>query len=202
MGTSVLVLASAAILRALDPGLYRRGVLRLVPRPRRARADEVMDALGRNLWRWLLGQLVDMVAVAVLTGVGLWLAGVPLAITLGLIAGLTNFIPYAGPFLSAVPAIAIALAHDPTKTLWAAAVFAIVRQFEDHVLMPVIQKRDASLPPVLAILAIVAFGVLFGFLGLVVATPLLLVVIVLVRMLYVEDVLGDRDAAPPSERAA
>lgn len=194
--TSLLVLLSLSIFLALDPGLYRRGLLHLVPKPRRDRIAEVLDALGHNLWKWLQGQLLDMVAVAVLTGVGLWLLGVPLAVTLGLIAGVTNFIPYVGPFLSAVPAILIAFAHDPNLAIWTLGLFVFVQQLEGNVLLPIIQKRATSLPPVLSILAIVAFGVLFGFLGLVVATPLMLVLIILVRMLYVEDVLKDYDADP------
>ncbi|MCP1167174.1 AI-2E family transporter [Limimaricola sp. ASW11-118] len=191
IGTGIVLLVSVSIFLALDPKLYRMGLLHLVAPARRGRAGEVLDALDRNLWRWLLGQMVDMAAVAILTGVGLWLAGVPLAITLGLIAGVTNFIPFIGPFLSAVPAVAIAFADDQQKALWALGIFVAVQQFEGNVLMPIIQKRAVALPPVLSILAIVAFGALFGFLGIVVATPLLLVVIVLVRMLYVEDVLGD-----------
>ena len=191
IATSAVLLVSVAVFLALDPGLYRRGLLHLVPMSRRARAAEVLDALDRDLWRWLLGQLVDMAAVSLMTGVGLWLAGVPLPVTLGLIAGVLNFIPYVGPFLSAIPAVAIAFAHDPTTAIWALVVFVVVQQVEGNVLMPLIQKRAVALPPVLSILAIIAFGAMFGFIGVALATPLLLVVIVLVRMLYVEDVLGD-----------
>lgn len=194
VGTSVLVLIAVAIFLALDPGIYRQGVLHLVPFHRRARVREVLDTLGDTLWKWLQGQLIDMLAVALLTGLGLWLVGVPLAVTLGLIAGLTNFIPYVGPFLSGIPATLIAFSHEPQSALWAAGVFLVVQQVEGNILMPVIQKHVAALPPVLCILAIVAFGVLFGFIGILVATPLMLALMVTVRMLYVEDMLGDYSA--------
>ncbi|WP_052026104.1 AI-2E family transporter [Oceaniovalibus guishaninsula] len=194
--TNIVVLVSVAVFLAVNPGLYRRGVLHLVPRQHRDRAGEVLDALGQNLWFWLLGQMVDMAFVAVLTGLGLWLIGVPLAVTLGLIAGITNFIPYVGPFISAVPAILIAFANEPSDAIWTAVVFIAVQQLEGNVLMPLIQKRAVSLPPALSVLAILAFGVMFGFIGLLIATPLMLSVMVLVQMLYVQDVLEDDEVSP------
>ena len=154
----------------------------------------MLDTLGRALWLWLIGQSVDMLAVALATGLGLWAIGVPLPVALGLIAGVTNFIPYLGPFIGAAPAVLIAFAHDPADALWTALLFAAIQQVEGNVLQPVIQRRATALPPVLTILAVVGAGVLFGLVGVLVATPLLLVLIVLVRMLYVEDALGDRGA--------
>jgi predicted PurR-regulated permease PerM len=191
---NIVILLSVAIFLAVDPGLYVRGLLRLVPLDRRARAREILDAIGNGLWWWLLGQFVAMLIVAVLTGAGLWLLGIPLALALGLIAGLVNFIPYLGPFISAVPAVLIAFAQSPTDALYTILLFVFVQQVEGNVLMPVIQERATSLPPVLTIVAVVGFGVLFGLIGVLVATPLLLVLIVLVRMIYVEDMLGDREA--------
>ncbi len=194
---NIVVVLATAIFLAVDPGLYRRGVLHLVPKPSRDRAAEVLDTLGGALWRWLLGQSLDMVAVALMTGLGLWLIGVPAPVALGLIAGLTNFIPYVGPFLSGIPATLIGFSQSPTVALYTALLFLAVQQVEGNLLMPVIQKRATSLPPVLTILAVVGLGSLFGLLGALLATPLMLVGIILVRMLYVEDVLGDRDGGGP-----
>lgn len=194
---NVVVVISVAIFLANDPGLYRRGILTLVPRDKRGRAGEVLDALSDGLWRWLVGQGLAMLTVAVTSALGLWLIGVPLALTLGVIAGLLDFIPYVGPFLGAAPAVMFALAEGPTEALWTVALFVVIQQIEGNVLMPVIQSRASSLPPALTILAVIGFGVLFGFMGVFLATPLLLVTIVLVRMLYVEDVLGDHAASPP-----
>ena len=97
-------------------------------------------------------------------------------------------------WLGAAPAVLLALAQSPTQAIQAAILFVVIQQIESNVLMPVIQKRASALPPALTILAVVVFGVLFGFMGVFMATPLLLVLIILVRMIYVEDVLGDHSA--------
>ena len=173
---NLVLLVTVAIFLALDAPMYRGGALRLVPLSYRARAGQIADELARALARWMGGQALDMVLVALVTGLGLWLLGVPLALVLGLIAGLTNIIPVVGPFLSGIPAL----------------LFVVVQQVEGNLLMPLIQRYAADLPPALTVLAILAFGGLFGFAGIVLATPLLLVTIILVKRIYVEDVLGDR----------
>lgn len=193
--TNFVIFIFIGLFLAASPQLYRNGVLHLVPLDRRDRAVEVLDALGRGLWLWLQGQLIDMGIVAVLTGLGLWVLGVPLAVTLGLIAGLTNIIPYVGPLLSGVPAVLIAFTLGLNEAIYTALLFLLVQQFDGHVIMPMIQKRSTSLPPILTILAVVSFGALFGFIGVLVATPLILVVMILVQMLYVEDILGDHSLA-------
>lgn len=188
---NLVIVASVAIFLAADPGLYRRGVILLVPPLHRKRAAEILDELGRGLWRWLLGQLFDMVVVAVLTGFGLWAIGVPLPLALGLIAGLLNFVPYVGPFLGAAPAVLIAFGQGPETAVWAVLLFVFVQQLEGNVIMPLVQRRATAMPPALTILAVAGFGVLFGLLGVFLAAPLLLVLIILVRMLWVEGALGE-----------
>lgn len=193
---NLVVVLTVAVFLAVDPGLYRRGLLHLVPQDRRGRAGEVLDSTGEALWRWLMGQLVAMSVVALLTGAGLWLLGIPFALTLGLSAGILDFIPYIGPILAAIPAVLVALTQSPVDAAYTVLLFVVIQQVEGNILMPLIQKRATDLPPVLTILSVVGFGVLFGLLGVLFATPLLVVLVVVVRMLYVEDVLGDHTAAP------
>lgn len=193
---NLILVLTMAIFLALDAPLYRGGFLRLVPPSYRPRTDQILDESGRALARWMEGQALDMLVVALLTGIGLWLLGVPLALVLGVIAGLTNIIPVIGPFMSGIPAVLFALTQGVDMALYVALLFLVIQQIEGNILMPMIQKYAAQLPPVLTILAIVAFGHLFGLLGIILATPLLLVAIIVVERVYVEDVLGDR---PPEQ---
>ncbi|TBN52278.1 AI-2E family transporter [Paracoccus sediminis] len=189
---NVVLLVTVAIFLALDAPMYRGGALRLVPLSYRARAGAIADELAQALARWMGGQALDMVLVALATGLGLWLLGVPLALVLGLIAGLTNIVPVVGPFVSGIPAVLFALTQGFDMAIYVALLFVVIQQVEGNLLMPLIQRYAADLPPALTVLAILAFGGLFGFAGIVLATPLLLVTIVLVKRIYVEDVLGDR----------
>ncbi|MTE00147.1 AI-2E family transporter [Paracoccus sp. YIM 132242] len=189
---NLVLLVTVAIFLALNAPTYRNGALRLVSLSYRDRARQIADELGRSLGRWMAGQALDMLLVALATGLGLWLLDVPLALVLGLIAGLTNFIPYVGPFLSGIPAVLFALTQGFDLAIYVALLFVVIQQVEGNMLMPLIQRFAADLPPALTVLAIVAFGSLFGFAGIVLATPLLLVSIILVKRIYVEDVLGDR----------
>ncbi len=197
----IIILLTVAVFFAVDPGLYRRGLLHLVPIDRRDRATEIMDNISNGLWQWLLGQFASMLLVGVVAGVGLAILGVPLAAVLGFIAGLTNFIPQVGPYIAAVPAVLIAFTQDPVLAVYVALLFLAIHQVEGNVILPLIQKRATDLPPVLTVIVVVAGGVLFGALGLLLATPLLYVVMVLVRMLYVEDILGDHSSAAGGDKA-
>jgi len=185
-----IIVIFTAVYFAVNPGIYRRGIVSLVPRSKSQRITEVFDATALTLQHWLLGQAVSMLAVGILVAAGLWLAGVPMAFLLGVIAGVLEFIPYIGPVAAAIPGVLIALTQDWTTALYAIIVYVIVQQIENQVLVPLIQKKAVELPPALVILAVVALGLLFGVLGALVATPLMAVILVWVKMLYVQDVLG------------
>lgn len=188
---TVLVLFLSLYLAA-DPRGYRDGFLLLLPPTARARVGAALDASGVALRKWLMGQLGAMLMVGVLTGVGLALVGVPLAIPLGILSGLLDFVPVIGPFAAALPGILIAFAHGPDTALYAALVYIAVQFLEGHVVLPLAQKWAVSLPPALGLLSIVAFGLVFGLMGVLFAMPLTVVAVVLVQKLYVAP-LGDTD---------
>lgn len=184
---------------ALQPGLYLNGLLKLLPQRRRPRMRKVLNEVGETLELWLIGKLVGMVIVGTATSIALSLLGVPLAVTLGLITGILNFIPYLGPLLAAIPMLLIAFSQGPTLALYVLVFYAVLQFLESYFLTPFVDRRTVSLPPALTISAQVLMGIFFGLLGVTLATPLVATMYVLVVMLYVQDVLGD-DATIPSER--
>ncbi len=177
---------------AAEPRLYTKGLLRLIPIARRDRAREVLSTVGKTLQWWITGRLILMLINGVMTTAGLWLLGVPLALTLGILAALLNFIPNIGPIIAGVPAVGIALLQSPTQALYVVLLYLTLQMIDGYILTPLVDRRTVSLPPALTITMQVLMGVLFGALGLALASPLTAATMALVQMLYVEDMLGDR----------
>ncbi|MBD3257778.1 AI-2E family transporter [candidate division GN15 bacterium] len=189
--TGVAIVFFVGIYLAASPGQYEDNLVRLAPKDHRQRAKEVMSAVGRALRWWLAGRVASMVVIGILVAVGLWIAGIPLALTLGLIAAVLSFIPFIGPVFAAIPMILVALAEDPVLVIWAVVVYMAVQALESYFITPMIQKQAVFIPPALLITVQILMSVLFGILGMLLATPLALVGIVMIQMLYVEDVLHD-----------
>jgi predicted PurR-regulated permease PerM len=188
------------IFLAFQPALYRNGFLALFPKSQRQRYGEVLDELGFTLWWWLMGQFVTMATVGTFIGIGLALLGVPLAGTLGLIAAILSFIPSLGPLISVIPAIMLGLTISPTMGLWVCLLYAGVQILEANVITPIVQRKAISLPPAFVLGSELLMGLLLGGAGLAFATPLVAVVIVLVNMLYIQDVLDERGNLPSHAR--
>lgn len=195
--TSLGVLTNFAIVivigfyLAANPGSYSNGFVRLIPPDNRPRAREVLHTLGYTLRWWLVGRLSVMAVNGLLTALGLWLLDVPLAFTLGLLTGLLNFIPNLGPILAGIPAVLIGLTQGQTQAFYVLLLYIAVQNLEGFVFTPLVQQYTVSMPPALVILAQVLLGVLLGPLGVVLAVPLAASGLVLVKLLYVEDGLGD-----------
>jgi predicted PurR-regulated permease PerM len=189
-----------AVFLSFQPELYRTGFLNLFPRARRKRLGEVLDELGFTLWWWLMGQFVTMASVGVFIGIGLACLGIPLAGTLGLIAAILSFIPSLGPLLSVVPAIMLALTISPAMGLWVCLLYLGVQILEANVITPIVQKKAIELPPAFVLGSELLMGLLLGGAGLAFATPLVGVALVLVNMLYIQDVLGEPGSLPSLAR--
>jgi predicted PurR-regulated permease PerM len=199
--THFILVLLLGIYLALDPSLYRRGLLRLVPPPRRPQIGEALDASGLALKHWLLGQGIAMLVVGTSVGIGLALLGMPIAAALGLISGLLEFVPFFGAIASALLAVLLAFTQGPTQALYVGVFFLVLQQIEGNVVIPLVQRWAVHLPPVLSLLAVVVFGSLFGVAGVVLGTPLMVVAMVLVNKLYVEGVLERGQRAPASAPA-
>lgn len=201
---SLLVVFFIGLYAAAAPRTYLNGLLRLVPPTGRQRATEVMEAVGSTLHWWLIGTFVKMTVVGLATTVGLILLGMPLAMALGIIAFLLEFVPYAGPIMAAVPALLVALAVSPTQMAYVGLLYLGIQTLEGYIVSPLVDQRSVRLPPALAISSQLLLGFSsLGLLGVFIATPLAAVGVVLVKMLYIEDRLGEcTDALDGAEGAA
>ncbi|WP_417387914.1 AI-2E family transporter [Gimesia sp.] len=186
---NVILILFVGLFLAVTPQTYRDGVVILFPPERRDRIQGLMSQLSDTLWRWLLGRFGSMV----ITGLGAWLVlsliGVPMAGTLGVISGLLTFIPNIGSLIAFCLAILIALPKGPTTAALVVPAFIGLQLVESYLITPLIQEQQVSLPPALLISFQAIMGVLFGFLGAMVASPLLAAGKVVVQELYVKDYL-------------
>jgi predicted PurR-regulated permease PerM len=194
----VILILFVAIFVAVDARTYQKGLMHLFPHEARPRAREVLTATGAMLRRWLLTQFVTMVLVGILTTVVLLILGIKAAVALGIIAGILEFVPLAGPIIASVPAIAMGFLEGPEKALYVALAYVVIQQIESNVLHPLLMKKGLELPPVLTIFTQGVLAIVFGFVGLLVAVPMLAAAIVPIKMLYVRDVVGD-DVKLPGE---
>jgi len=197
----VIVVIVAGVFLATQPRFYLTGAVKLIPPGKRALALEAITESEGALRLWLRGQLIAMVVVGLLTGFGLWALGMPSALILGLLAGVLEFIPFAGPILSMFPAILLALAVSPDLALWVLLLYFAVQQFEGYILTPLVQQYAVDLPGVVLLFALIAFGALFGTLGVILAAPLTVVTYVLVKRLYVIETLHTPTPIPGEGKA-
>jgi predicted PurR-regulated permease PerM len=197
---SVIIVLVGGIYLANSPLTYRNGVIKLFPMRWHEALNLTVDDAGQALRLWLRAQLLAMILVGTATGLGMWAIGVPSPLALGLIAGLTEFVPIIGPIVGAAPALLLASTQSYDLVLWALGIAIVVQQLENNVIMPLIVGRVVELPAAVALFATVAFGVLFGPLGLLLGYPLTIVADVAVRRLYVREALGER-VDIPAERS-
>lgn len=189
---NILIVLITALYFAFNPKLYREGIINLVPESREKRTREIISTVEYTLRRFLLGISGSMLINGTLTFTGLWFLGVPFAIPLGILAGLLTFIPNIGPFIAGMPAVLIAFSQSPAQALYVLILYLVVQNLDGFVISPMIQQRAVSVPPVLVIASQLLFAVMFGFLGLLVVVPLVAAAFVLIKMIYVEDILGRR----------
>jgi len=188
----LLIIIFVAIYIAVSPHTYREGIIHLIPHTRRPQLVEVLDEVAETLRGWLTARLIAMMVIGIVTGVALALLGIRGALALGIIAGLMELIPFYGPVVASIPAIGVALLESPQKALYVAILYIVIQQFEGNILTPLLLKKRLEVPPVLTIVAVSAFGIVFGVLGMLAAEPFVAAALLVVRKLYVRDVIGDK----------
>jgi predicted PurR-regulated permease PerM len=172
-----------------DPELYHTGILHLVAPGARDKSALVLSRVATVLRKWLMTQAIAMLVIGSAATIALLILHVKAAFALGVIAGLLEFVPTIGPILSAVPAIAMGFLDSPEKALYVGLAYLIIQQAEGHILIPMLMKEGMDLPPALTIVTQGVMALLFGFLGLLVAVPLLAAVLVTIRLVYVQGVV-------------
>lgn len=199
---NLVLIFAFAIYLVLDPHTYVDGLLRLIPKRHRGRVRDVVDEMGVTLRHWLAGTALMMIVIGIASYVGLLLIGVPLALLLGFIAGVTAFVPMIGPAIAGGLMVLVALSESWQMALWALGLYISLQAVESYLLTPVIQSKAIDLPAVAVIAAQVLFGILFGVLGVALATPMAAVIAVAIRRFYIEDVLGDDSDRETTSEAA
>jgi predicted PurR-regulated permease PerM len=186
---NVLLVVILTLMFLFEPEPYRRAFIRCFPSFYRRRVHEILDKCGRSLQGWLLGILFNMFVIGSLSGVGLLILGVPLPLANGVFAGLLTFIPNIGPALSVVPPMVIALLDAPWKSLAVFGLYFFVQQLETNLLTPIVMAQQVAMLPAVTLLSQVFFATFFGFLGLLLALPLTVVLQVWLQEVVVKDIL-------------
>ena len=176
---------------AVDPKLYRNGFARLFPIRRRERVKDILDQIGSTMFRWLMGRFMTMLITGAGTAVALLVLGVPMAITVGVITGLFTFVPNIGAIIGLALGVLVALPQGMSTVGWVVGLYAVLQLLESNVITPLLQQQQTSIPPALLLSFQVIMGALAGFLGLMVATPLLAAALVLIQQAWIKDVLGE-----------
>jgi predicted PurR-regulated permease PerM len=170
----------------VSPGVYKKGIISLVPEGSKGVATDILEKLNINLKKWLKGKLFAMLVVFVLTAIGLVIMGMPMWLVLALIAGMLNFIPNFGPLIAMIPAVLLGLMQSPATAIWVAGLYIVVQVAESNFITPMVQQRLISIPPALIIIAQLFIAPLTSFWGLLLATPLMLTIMILVKELYIK----------------
>lgn len=197
-GVAFLVGVVLALFVLTDLPRLGKVALRVVPPRRRAEAAQLAGEVGTTIGGFLRGQLIVAAFVGVASALALWVVGLPLWLLVGVVAGVTNLVPYVGPFVGGALAVTIALVDgDVSTAVWAAVAILVVQQVESHVVAPMVMGQVVRLHPAVILLVVLLGGSVAGLLGLLLAVPLAASAHVLVRHLWRRSVSWADDPAFP-----
>ncbi len=196
---SILFIIIIGIYIAAELETYFEGVVRLIPISYRARGIEILHRLGYMLRWWMLGQSLSMLLLGFLVFWGLWIMDIPYAIVLALFTAIMTFIPNLGPILAYIPTALVTLTNDPVMLIYVTLFYVIIQTIEGFFITPMVHRKVITVPPVMILPVQILLLQLIGMLGVILAMPLVACAIVLIKMIYVEDILGDTDSRFKSE---
>lgn len=187
---SLLLFFFVTLMLLSNPQPYRHIFILMFPAFYRSRVDEILDSCEDNLAGWAIGMLFNMTVIGLMSGLGLWIIGVPLPLANALLAALLTFIPNLGPTISVIPPTLLGLLEAPWKAIAVIVLYVVIQQVESNILTPLVMKRQVSLLPAVTLLSLAAFGILFGTLGLFLALPIVVVAQVWLHEVLVKDILN------------
>lgn len=170
----------------VSPMIYKKGIVQLIPKAGQSKGESLLNNLRDSLSKWLKGTLFSMFVVFAFTATGLAIIGIDMWLTLALIAGLLIFIPNLGPIIALIPAVLIGLMNSPGTAALVAGLYILIQVVESNFITPMIQQKLLSTPPALILIAQLFMTALTGGWGLVLATPLLVILMVVIKELYVK----------------
>ncbi|HBB31565.1 MAG TPA: AI-2E family transporter, partial [Cyanobacteria bacterium UBA9273] len=188
---NLLLVIVLTIMLLASPTPYRRGLILLFPAFYRRRAVEIIDECERTIVAWMSATLINMAAIATVSFIGLSVLGVRLALANALLAGLLEFIPNVGPVLSVIPPMAVAVLDAPWKAIAVLVLYLLIQQFEAYLLVPFVMRQQVSLLPAVTLLSVVIFGNFFGFLGVFLSVPLVIVSKIWLQEVLIKDILNN-----------
>lgn len=156
----------------------------LVPAEYRHRALRIIKKVEVKLGKWFIGQLFLGFIIGLVTFMGLYIIGVPYALVLGIIAGVLELVPYIGPALSAIPAIAIAFTISPFLAAATLILYFFIQQFENYLIVPKVMEKSVGLHPVIIIIAMLIGGQLAGIMGIILAIPVTTIISIVLEDFY------------------
>lgn len=183
----VYVILFIAIFFTVAPQTYIKGIVQLIPKKGQNKANDVLNKLNKQLRNWLKGKLFSMFVVFILTAIGLAIIGLPLWLVLALLAGLISFIPNFGPLLALIPAVLVGLMQSPETAALVVGLYILIQFVESNFITTLVQQKLIDMPPALIIIAQLLMGALTGGWGLILATPIIVILIVLVQELYIKE---------------
>jgi predicted PurR-regulated permease PerM len=193
----------AIVYTVAQPAPLVNGFVALFPAGRRQRVREILGEMYHAVQMWFLGQLASMTIIGLLSTVALSLIGIPFALLLGIFSGLISFVPFVGPVVSVIPPVLLALTGDPLDAVWVVLAYIGIQAIEGNLIQPLVMSRAVSLHPAVVVFALLIMGTLFGFVGVLLAIPLVAALHVLLRELWIGrmDAIGE-DPDPPEGGAA
>ena len=193
---ALIVTVIAGFYIAAQPQLYRDGVIKLLPQHWRGNAQEAIDDITRALRLWLIGELIEMALIGLLSALAVWLVGLPSPLALGVIAGVAELVPYLGPVIASIPALLVATTKGPDAILWTGLAYLLLHQIEGNFLVPLIQRRMVFIPPAVMLLSIVTILIVCGAAATIFAGPIVVIISVGVKKLYIRETLGEGTLLP------